>query len=91
MTTEESTTKYFIPPTKGKSRFLFGPVLIEIAKIIGIDKKAAEQRMRNKLIKIGWIKESRSELDYWQTDELISQYTKFLAERGIHIKPRNHS
>ena len=91
MTNKESTTEYFIPPTK-KQRGLLFALLSKVAKALGVtDRKTAENRMRNELIIWGYIEKSRSELDYWHASDVIDRYRKFLERRGVFIKPKNHS
>ena len=91
MTTEVSKTEYFIPRTKGQSGFLFGPLLLKIAEVHGVkEEETAENRMRTELKKWGYIKESRSELDYSHTEDVIDRYVRFLERRGIYIKPKKN-
>jgi len=82
MTTKESKTEYFIPSTGGQWAYIYEVVLPQLMEVFGIrDIETAEQRMRNGLIKIGWIKESRSELDYPHVKELIRIYENYLPKK----------
>lgn len=82
MTTKESKTEYFVPSTGGQWGYIYEVVLPQLMEVFSVrDIETAEQRMRNGLIKIGWIKESRSELDYSQVKELIGIYKNYLSKK----------
>ena len=84
MTYANTTTEYRIPPSKGESRKMFA-LLRQVAKLLGVyDKKTRDQRMKGWLIKQGWIKESRKELDHFQVQEVIRRYQNFIEPNKEH-------
>lgn len=85
MKTKETTIEYFIPSTGGQWGYIYEVLLPQLMEVFGVhDIETAEQRMRKGLIKMGWMKESRSELDYFQVKELIRIYENFLANSQKH-------
>lgn len=87
MITKESTTEYFIPSTRKQWGYIYKIMLPKIAESFGVqDRKMAHQRMKDRLIELRWIKESRKELDYFQVNKLIRVYKNYLIERGVCIE-----
>lgn len=60
-----------------------GILLPEIQRIFGVDRSAAHNRMREKLIEWGYIKQSRAELTYHQTIEITQRFKNYLEKRDI--------
>src|SRR3989344_2871685 len=81
MTYANTTTEYKQSTTAEQYSFLCGILLPQIQAAFGVDRKAAHKRMRDKLIKWGYIKRSRSELTYHQTIEITQRFKNYLAKQ----------
>lgn len=81
MKTKESTIEYRIPPTEREWKKMFA-LLRETAKLLGVqDTDTMHQRMKDRLIEWGWIRESRRELDHFQVQEIIKRYDNFVNSK----------
>ena len=81
MTTNNMQTKYKIPTTREQYNYLCGILLPQIQAAFGVDRKTAHKRMRDRLIEWGYIKRSRSELNYHQTIEITQRFKNYLAKQ----------
>ncbi len=86
MTYTNATIEYKQPTTTQQYRYLCGVLLPEIQRIFDVNRETAHKRMREKLIEWGYIKKSRSELNYHQTIEITQRFKDFLSKQGICIE-----
>lgn len=81
MTNAKMKTEYKQSTTAEQYRFLCGILLPKIQAVFGCDRKTAHKRMRDRLIEWGYIKRSRSELNYHQTIEITQRFKDYLSKR----------
>lgn len=81
--TNNTQTEYRIPTTREQYNYLCGILLPQIQRVFDVDRDEAHKRMREKLIEWGYIKQSRSELTYYQTIEITQRFKNYLAKHVI--------